>query len=99
LNALPSDQLVAFIERKLIEHGIQKVVPNDDLLRDAYHLYAKSKRVEEIVAEAIGEIDDEDIPVPDDLSGRVTALLKKDPKLRWDEAVAAIVAPRLEEPA
>jgi hypothetical protein len=98
LNALPSDQLVAFIERKLIEHGIRKVVPNDDLLRDAYNLYAKSKRVEEIVAEAISEVDDEDIPVPDDLSARVTALLKKDPKLRWDEAVAAIVEPRLEEP-
>jgi hypothetical protein len=97
LNALPSDQLVAFIERKLTEHGIQKVVPNDDLLRDAYQLYAKSKRVEEIVAEAIGEIDDEDITVPDDLSSRVTALLKEDPKLRWDEAVAAIVEPRLEE--
>ena len=52
---------------------------------------ARSKRVEEIVAEAIGEIDDEDITVPDDLSSRVTALLKEDPKLRWDEAVAAIV--------
>jgi len=98
LNALPSDQLVAFIERKLIEHGIQKVVPDDDLLRDAYQLYEKSKRVEEIVAEAIGEIDDEDITVPANLRSRVTALLKKDPKLRWDEAVAAIVEPRLEEP-
>jgi hypothetical protein len=99
LNALPSDQLVGFIERKLIQHGIQKVVPNDKLLRDTYQLYARSKRVEEIVAEAIGGIDDEDIPVPDDLSARVTALLKKNPKLRWDEAVAAIVEPRLEEPA
>jgi hypothetical protein len=98
LNALPSDRLVTFIERKLIEHGIQKVVPNDKLLRNTYQLYARSKRIEEIVAEAIGEIDDEDIAVPDDLSSRVTALLKKDAKLRWDEAVAAIVEPRLEEP-
>src|SRR6516162_7978170 len=98
LNALPSDQLVAFIERKLTEQGIQKVVPNDKLLRDAYQLYEKSKRVEEIVAEAIGEIDDEDITVPANLRSRVTALLKKDPKLRWDEAVAAIVEPRWGEP-
>jgi len=36
--------------------------------------------------------------VPANLRSRVTALLKKDPKLRWDEAVAAIVEPRLEEP-
>jgi hypothetical protein len=91
LNALPSDQLVAFIERKLTGHGVQKIVPNDDLLRDAYQLYAKSKRVEEIVAKAISEIDGGDIIAPDDLSSRVTALLKEHPKLRWDEAVAAIV--------
>ena len=91
LNALPSDRLVTFIERKLTEHGIQKVIPNDDLLRDAYHLYAKSKRVEEIVAKAIGEIDDENIAMPDDLSVRVIAHLKQYPEFRWDEAVAAIV--------
>jgi hypothetical protein len=91
LNALPSDQLVAFIERKLTELGIQKIVPNDDLLRDAYQLHAKSKRVEEIVAKVISEIDDEDIAPPEDLSSRVAELLKEDPKLRWDEALAAIV--------
>jgi hypothetical protein len=91
LNALTSDQLVAFIERKLTEHGIQKIVPNDDLLRDAYRLYAKSKRVEEIVVEAISGIDDDDITVPDDLNSRVAAHLKQHPELRWDEAVAAMV--------
>jgi hypothetical protein len=91
LNALPSDQLVAFIERKLTEHGIQKIVPNDDLLRGAYQLYAKNNRLEKIVAKAISEIDDGGITAPGDLSSRVTALLKEHPKLRWDEAVAAIV--------
>jgi DNA topoisomerase VI subunit A len=35
LNALPSDQLVAFIERKLKKYGIKKLIPDDDLLRDA----------------------------------------------------------------
>jgi hypothetical protein len=91
LNALPSDQLVAFIERQLTERGIQKIVPNADLLRDAYQLYAKSKRVEEIVAKAISEIDDGDIAAPADLASRVAAHLQQHPELRWDEAVAAIV--------
>jgi hypothetical protein len=91
LNALPSDRLVTFIERKLTERGIQKIVPNADLLRDAYQLYAKSKRVEEIVAKAISEIDDGDIAAPADLASRVAAHLKQHPELRWDEAVAAIV--------
>jgi hypothetical protein len=91
LNALTSDRLVAFIERKLIQHGIQKVVPDDDLLRDAYRLHAKSKRLEEIVAEAIEDFDDDDITTPDDLNSRVVAHLEEHPELRWDEAVAAIV--------
>jgi hypothetical protein len=91
LNALPSDQLVAFIERKLNEHGVQKIVPDDDLLREAYQLYAKNKRVEKIVAKAISELDDEDITVPDDLAARVTEYLREHPELRWDEAIAAIV--------
>jgi hypothetical protein len=90
LNALPSDQLVAFIERKLTEHGIQKVVPHADLLRDAYRLQVKSKRIEEIVAEAIEDFDDSDIASPDDLSSRVIVHLNEHPELRWDEAIAAI---------
>ena len=70
LNALPSDELVAFIEHKLTEHGIQKVVPDADLLRDAYQLHVKSKRIEEIVANAIEDFDDGDVTAPDDLHYR-----------------------------
>jgi hypothetical protein len=97
LNALPSDQLVAFIEGKLVEHGIQKVVPDADLLCDAYQLHVKSKRIEEIVAKAIEDFDDDTITVPDDLVSRVVEHLKEHPELRWDEAVAAIV--QEEEPS
>jgi hypothetical protein len=98
LNALTSDQLVAFIECKLIEHGIQKVVPDADLLRDAYQLHVKSKRIEEIVAEAIEDFDDGDITAPDDLSSRVAAYLKEHPEVRWDAAVAALVEDDMAEP-
>ena len=90
LNALTSDQLVAFIERKLAEHGIKKLIPKTDLLRDAYRLFINSKRVEEIVAEAIDDIESENITVPANLSTRVAAHLRQHPKLRWDRAVAAI---------
>ena len=91
LNALPSDQLVAFIERKLTEHGVKKVVPDTDLLGDAYRLFVRSKRVEEVVAKAIEDIDDEDIDLPADLAARVADYLKDNPTVRWDAAVAAIV--------
>jgi hypothetical protein len=91
LNALTSDQLVAFIERKLAKHGIKKLIPKADLLRDAYRLSVTTRRVEEIVAKAIEDIDSEDIAVPSNLVARVTAHLRQHPQLRWDAAVAAIV--------
>jgi hypothetical protein len=91
LNALPSDQLVAFIERKLTEHGIKKVIPKSDLLDKTYQLVVNSKRIEEAVAEMMSNLGDEDIDVPSNLRNRVEAHLREDPELRWDEAVAAIV--------
>jgi hypothetical protein len=36
LNALSSDQLVAMIERKLIAHGVGKVIPDRATLAQAY---------------------------------------------------------------
>jgi hypothetical protein len=87
----PSDQLVAFIERKLTERGVNKIVPDTKLLGDAYRLFVKSKRIEKIVAEAIKDFDDEDIAAPDDLGSRVAAYLKEHAELRWDAAIAAIV--------
>jgi hypothetical protein len=40
LNALASDELVAFIERKLAEQGIAKVIPRKEQLEEAYNLIA-----------------------------------------------------------
>jgi Topoisomerase 6 subunit A/Spo11, Toprim domain len=91
LNALPSDQLVAFIERKLTEHGIKKVIPKSDLLGKTYQLLVNNKRIEEAVAETISNLGDENIDVPSNLKNRVEAHLREHPELRWDEAVAAIV--------
>jgi hypothetical protein len=44
LNALPSDELVAFIERKLTEHGVAKVVPDDDMLAETYRAFKRGQR-------------------------------------------------------
>jgi hypothetical protein len=90
LNALPSDQLVAFIERKLNEHGIKKLIPDDDLLRDAYRLFVHDKRVEKIVEDTIENIHNEDIAAPADLRVQVVSHQRNHPEMRWDEAVAAI---------
>ena len=91
LNALTSDQLVAFIERKLNEHGIKKLIPKADLLRDAYRIFINSKRLEKVFEERIEEIENEHISTPANLKARVAAYLRQYREKRWDEAIAAIV--------
>jgi hypothetical protein len=56
LNAMTSPQFVAFVERKLRENGVAKVMPDKDLLAEVYASVAKERRLEE----AFKEIEDLD---------------------------------------
>lgn len=90
LNALTSDRLVAFIEQKLVTSGVRKLVPNADLLAAAFRSNIRSTRIEQIVDRAISEVVDHDVVVPDNLADQVADLLRENPALRWDAAVAGI---------
>jgi hypothetical protein len=91
LNALTSEELVAFIERKLTEHGVRKVVPDSDTLAKAYCSNIRTAKIEEIIDRAIEEMaDDDDISIPENLSDQVTDLLRENSTWRWDEAVESI---------
>jgi DNA topoisomerase VI subunit B len=91
LNAMTSDQLVAFIERKLTQHGVRKVVPQADILAEAYRSNIRTAKIEEIIDRVVKETAAEDaINIPDDLSDKVSDLLRKNPTWRWDDAVEAI---------
>ena len=89
LNAMASDQLIELIERKLEEHGVRKVVPDKDLLGDAYQAFHRSKQLQDIFEEAESEFEETecDIDVPDDLEFQVCEILKQHDGLRWDDAV------------
>jgi len=89
LNAMTSPQFVDFVERKLLEHGIAKVVPDQELLAEVYVGIERGRRLKETI-EQIGEIDMQDCRPPEDLEERVQQMLQKDPALRWDAAVAKI---------
>jgi hypothetical protein len=89
LNAFASDQLIDFIERKLEEHGIKKVVPDEERLAEAFQLFAHSARVEEAVEAALQD-DRESIEVPADLSQKVRAYLEDHPETSWEVAVQII---------
>jgi hypothetical protein len=91
LNAFTSDQLIDWIERKLKQHGIEKVVPDDAMLADAYRRMRKQARVQARIDELLAEFENEPLPpVPDDLLGQVEEALSASPALSWDAALREI---------
>jgi hypothetical protein len=96
LNAMTSDVFVAWLERRLTEHGVAKVIPTPDTLAKAYQLARQTKAINEELARLHATTRDQAIDVPDDLDARVRETLEEDPALSWDAAVWKIVT---EEPA
>jgi Topoisomerase 6 subunit A/Spo11, Toprim domain len=90
LNALASDELVRFIEQKLEANGIKKVVPDKQRLAEAYQLFTRAARIQEVVEEVLDQFEDEDVEVPSDLERKVCKYLEQHPESRWDHAVAEI---------
>jgi hypothetical protein len=90
LNAMTSPQFVAFVERKLIEHGVAKIVPDEKLLAEVYAGIERGRRLEEAVEE-LDDINTKDIEPPVDLEERIKEILKRIPHIRWDAAIELIV--------
>jgi hypothetical protein len=92
LNAMTSEQFVAFVERKLAEHGVEKIVPPKQALDEAYELFERSRRLEEAYERAKADVDiADDISAPVDIERRVGEILKQRPTLRWDAAVRQVL--------
>ncbi len=94
LNALPSDQLIEWIEGKLKDNGIGKVVPDKNVLSDAYQRIRAAvcveRKVESLIEKAKNEIDE--AVVPENLEQRVRQALDDDPALPWDKAIDVIAS-------
>jgi hypothetical protein len=84
-----SGQLVAFVKRKLGEHGGKKVIPTRARLAAAYRLAVRSERLRKIVEAALAETIADDIPVPDDLAEQVRNRLNNS-NMSWTDAVAKV---------
>ena len=73
LNAMPSDVFIRFLESKLTEHGVRKLVADAEVLNaHARHVIERAmanKALEEIRAKAYA--DAYLVPLPDDLEQRV----------------------------
>jgi hypothetical protein len=94
INALTNAQLIDMIERKLREHRIGKIVPDDEMLAKAYRFFAKAKKLEDALdkfkEDLDGEDDNEDLAIRRGLRNKVKALLKKSPHSSWDSVVARL---------
>jgi hypothetical protein len=91
LNAMTSGALIAMIERKLKRYGLKKVVPDDDLLAEAYQEFNRSKQLREKFEQLEKKFEETKIKVPKNLRKRVRAELTKNPDLRWDDAVEIVL--------
>jgi hypothetical protein len=90
LNAMTARQLFDFVERKLQEYGIRKVIPDKAELEDTYRLFARGREAKEIVDRELAKLNSgSPVQVPADLRERVAEYLAAHPAARWDEAVAA----------
>jgi hypothetical protein len=92
LNAMTSDQFIDWLERKLADAGVQKVVPDHAALENAYRRAVRQKRVQEAIEEALTYIDeDEEIPIPSDLEEQIREQLDGSAKA-WDHVLWDLVA-------
>jgi hypothetical protein len=92
LNAMTSPQFIELVELKLTENRIAKIVPDPELLAEAFAGMERGRRLEEEAKEIIDNLDAEDFNAPKDLQRRVRRYLKQHPEKRWTDAVSAIVA-------
>jgi hypothetical protein len=90
LNAFASDELIEWIEGKLEDHGVAKVVPDAPTLAAAYARMRRQALVQDRIKEVLAKLGDIAASPPDDLATRIAKRLKKDPTLRWDAALREI---------
>jgi hypothetical protein len=96
LNAMTSRQLVDFVEAKLQQHGIRKVIPKGDTLAETYRMFAASDRLSEAFDELKEELKHESetpLIVPEDLEAKVKDKLEEKPDITWHRAVRLTLDP------
>lgn len=91
LNAMRSEQLINWLENRLREVGIKKVVPDTEVLSKAYKRAAylleldnQTSRLRDQILKELGD-------PPLDLDEQVRKLLARNPVLTWDQAIWAIM--------
>jgi DNA topoisomerase VI subunit B len=99
LNAFSSGDLITFIEEKLQEARVKKIVPDGDVLATAYRRAWEARWLRKRTAEIanMAQAEYEKITVPGTLAKEVRQYLKKHPSHSWQDVVTAKALQRFEK--
>jgi hypothetical protein len=93
LNAMTSRQLVDFVEGMLGFYGVAKVIPDGEVIQQHARHHLENKLTGELIAQHAEEITKRvaATELPADLVTQVYKLLKDEPALSWDQALARLI--------
>ena len=94
LNAFTSPQLIEWLEGKLQQHGIAKVIPDDRELAAAFRRAVQVARINRELPKVVkkAKAEAKNVAVPAGLRQLVKDRLEQSPGQPWDEVVAALGA-------
>jgi Histidine kinase-, DNA gyrase B-, and HSP90-like ATPase len=94
LNAMTSRQLVDFVEEQLRANGVEKVLPDDEVLKAHARRLITAKLTRMWLNNVADDIARQTAAteLPDNLEERVQELLEEHSALSWDQALAQVVA-------
>jgi hypothetical protein len=87
---MTSQQFLDWLEQKLQDAGVEKVVPDEDVLAAAFRTQRRVARLQQILEEARADEDSDDAPVPADLGEQIRECIAGK-KEAWDDALWDIV--------
>jgi hypothetical protein len=94
LNAFASADFIAWIERKLEQHGVAKIVPDQDTLTLAWRRAVAARYVTSRLRSTVQDAQRHaaDAAVPHDLAALVAAGLRNDSAQSWDDVIQRLAA-------
>lgn len=92
LNAFTSEDFIAWLEGKLHDQGVEKLIPDDALLERVYRRVKSLDLWRKFLASHQHEVEAEirKLKVPKDLRKRVARRLEENPQTPWDLALAEL---------
>jgi hypothetical protein len=95
LNAMTSRQLIDFIEAKLVENGVKKLVPEEETLIDHAKRLKEQAIAQRVLERLAGYIkrkaEAATANLPEELAQMVAEALTDAPEKPWDEALANLI--------